>query len=63
MTQPTSFRDVEQLSAYLDNRLPPVDRQRLETRLQADSELRAILADLSAARTLLRKLSFAMGLL
>ena len=56
MTQTPSFRDTEQLSAYLDNQLSPVERQRLEVRLKDDLELRSLLADLSQARAILRQL-------
>ncbi len=38
MNQPT-FRDVEQLSAYLDGQLPPAEAARLETRLKTDPQL------------------------
>jgi hypothetical protein len=54
MTTP-SFRDVEQLSAYLDGRLSPLEETRLETRLQADPTLEALLADLRNARSILRR--------
>ena len=56
MTQAPSFRDAEQLSAYLDNQLSPVDRQRLEARLKDDTELRSLLTDLSQVRAILRNL-------
>lgn len=51
-----SFRDVELLSTYLDGQLDPSDSARLETRLKADPELRAVLDDLRRSRGLLRKL-------
>ena len=54
MTTP-SFRDVEQLSAYLDGRLSPLEETRLETRLQADPTLEALLGDLRHARSILRR--------
>lgn len=55
MTQP-SFRDVEQLSALLDEKLTPADSSRLQTRLESDLELRAIYEQLRQTRTLLRRL-------
>jgi hypothetical protein len=53
MTAPT-FHDVEQLSAYLDGMLSPVEKMRLEIRLQADPALAALLADLRNAHLTLR---------
>ncbi len=55
MKTPT-FRDVELLSAYLDGQLSQADSARLESRLHADPDLRAVLDDLSQSRALLRKL-------
>ncbi|PWH12081.1 MAG: hypothetical protein DDG60_14870 [Anaerolineae bacterium] len=55
MTSP-SFRDVEQLSALLDEQLHPQEAARLQERLNSDPELAAIYRQLSQARTLLRKL-------
>jgi hypothetical protein len=55
MTEPT-FRDVEQLSAYLDGNLPRADSARLEARLAADTELASLYQDLREARSLLRRL-------
>lgn len=49
-------RDLELLSAYLDGELNPSDSARLEARLKTNPELVAVLDDLRAARTLLRKL-------
>ncbi len=54
MTAP-SFRDVEQLSAYLDGQLSQSEKSRMETRLQSDQALAATLADLRQARTILRR--------
>lgn len=54
MTIP-SFRDVEQLSAYLDKQLSQSEMTRLETRLQSDPALAATLADLRQARSILRR--------
>ncbi|GAB4541337.1 MAG: hypothetical protein Fur002_09560 [Anaerolineales bacterium] len=49
-------RDLELLSAYLDGQLPPSETARLESRLAADGQLAAALADVRAARTILRQL-------
>jgi anti-sigma factor RsiW len=49
-------RDIELLSSYLDGQLKPSDSARLESRLSADPNLRAVLDDLRAARGLLRQL-------
>ena len=49
-------RDIELLSAYLDGQLKPSDSTRLETRLKSDPELVAVMDDLRAARSLLRRL-------
>ena len=51
-----NFRDIEQLSAYLDGQLSPSDSTRLESRISADPELASALSDLRAARSILRKL-------
>jgi hypothetical protein len=51
-----NHRDLELLSSYLDGQLKPSDSARLEARLASDSDLRAVLADLRAARGLLRQL-------
>jgi hypothetical protein len=56
MTLTPSFRDLEQLSAYLDGQLKPSEIARLEARLQADPELASILKDLRQARGVLRGL-------
>ena len=55
MTQ-TSFRDVEQLSALLDEKLNPAEAARLQKRIETDPELRAIYNDLRQTRSLLRRL-------
>ena len=55
MSQP-SFRDVEQLNAYLDGELDATRRQRLESRLGSDPELKSILDELREARMVLRRL-------
>ncbi len=49
-------RDLELLSAYLDNALPAKDAPHLELRLQDEPELRAQLAELRGTRRLLREL-------
>jgi hypothetical protein len=51
-----SFRDVEQLSAYLDGQLSQAERSRLESRLGSNPALAAILEDLSRTRAVLRKM-------
>ena len=56
MTQSSSFRDVEKLSAYLDGQLKPSEVARLESRLQSDPELASVLKELRQARNLLRQL-------
>jgi hypothetical protein len=50
------FRDIEQLSSYLDGQLNPSESARLESRLAADTELASAFNDLRAARSILRKL-------
>jgi negative regulator of sigma E activity len=55
MTQ-TSFRDVEQLSALLDEKLDQADVARLQNRLKIEPELRAVYNDLRETRFLLRQL-------
>ena len=51
-----NFRDIEQLSAYLDGQLSPSDSAHLESRISADPELASALSDIRAARGILRKL-------
>src|SRR5512137_245455 len=55
MSQP-SFRDVEQLNAYLDGELDATQSQRLESRLNSAPELKSILEELREARSVLRRL-------
>ena len=55
MTQ-TSFRDVEQLSALLDEKLDPANVARLQNRLKIEPELRAVYNDLRETRFLLNQL-------
>jgi hypothetical protein len=50
-----SFRDVEQLSAYLDGNLSEAETARLETRLRSEPALEAVLEELRQARTVLRR--------
>jgi anti-sigma factor RsiW len=50
------FRDIEQLSLYLDGKLSPSETSRLESRITADPELASAFDDLRAARGILRKL-------
>lgn len=52
---PLSNRDLELLSAYLDNELRPAERDALNARLAHDPELRIALAELRANRFLLRQ--------
>jgi hypothetical protein len=53
MTTP-SFRDIEQLSADLDDQLSPAEKAHLEARLQQDENLLSLLRDLRQARNALR---------
>jgi len=55
MRQNPSFRDVEKLSAYLDQQLSSSDRARLEARLGSEPSLWEILTDMRQARTLMKK--------
>ncbi|MBI3242537.1 MAG: hypothetical protein HYZ49_09630 [Chloroflexi bacterium] len=49
-------RELELLSAYLDNQLAPTERAKLERRLATDSKLRAALDDLQGVKTTLAAL-------
>ena len=51
-----NFRDIENLSAYLDGELSEAESKRLETRLANDPQLASVLSDLRSARGILRKL-------
>lgn len=51
-----NFRDIENLSAYLDGQLNASDAAQVEARLKADPELASAMNDLRAARGILRKL-------
>jgi hypothetical protein len=55
MTQ-TSSRDVENLTAYLDGQLDSTQRQRLESRLGSEPELKTTLDALRESRSVLRRL-------
>lgn len=51
-----NFRDIEQLSSYLDGQLSPSEFKQLESRLTSDPELASVLNEMRAARGLLRKM-------
>ncbi len=51
-----NFHDAELLSTYLDGKLGPSETARVEARIATDAEMRRLLADLRATRTLLRAL-------
>jgi hypothetical protein len=51
-----NFRDIEQLSAYLDGQLTRAEKTRLESRLSSDQDLASALNDLRQVRTVLRKM-------
>jgi hypothetical protein len=53
--KPSSFRDVEQLSAYLDGKLSGAGRTRLESRLRSEPALGFLLEDLRQTRDVLRR--------
>ena len=50
------FRDIEQLSSYLDGQLSASESARVESRLSSDPELASAFNDIRAARSILRKL-------
>lgn len=50
------FREIENLSAYLDEQLDSRESAKLESRLKADPELESALQDLRSARGILRQL-------
>lgn len=50
-----SFRDVEQLSAFLDGQLSQADTTRLETHIKSDPGLEEALANLRQTRAMLRR--------
>jgi hypothetical protein len=51
-----NFREIEQLSSYLDGQLSQSESARLEARISSDPELASAFNDLRAARGILRKL-------
>lgn len=55
MKMQISFRDVENLSAFLDGQLSQAGKTRLESRLKTDLELTAALDELHRARAILRR--------
>jgi anti-sigma factor RsiW len=55
MTTP-SFRDMEQISAYLDGQISRSERTRLENRVKSDPALAAALKELRQTRKLLRSM-------
>ena len=57
MTSQISRRDLENLSAYLDEELTPKAQAQLETRIEDNPELRSALAELRRVRELLRNQS------
>lgn len=56
MTTSPSFRDLENLSVYLDGGLRAAESRRLESRLASDPGLRAALDEIRQTRALLRRL-------
>jgi len=54
MNQQPSFRDIEKVSAYLDNQLSRVDRARLEAKLAVEPRLQEVLLELRQASSLLK---------
>ena len=50
------FREIENLSAYLDGQLDSKESAKLESRLKTDPELESALRDLRSARSILRQL-------
>lgn len=50
------FREIENLSAYLDGQLDSKESAKLESRLKTDPELESALRDLRSARSVLRQL-------
>jgi anti-sigma factor RsiW len=51
-----NFKDIEQLSSYLDGQLNSSDSKRLEERISSSPELASALHDIRSARGILRKL-------
>lgn len=55
MKQKPSFHDVEKLSTYLDSQLSKAACARLESRLESEPQLQAILKELKQARSVIKK--------
>jgi anti-sigma factor RsiW len=51
-----NFRDIENLSAYLDGQLSQTESAKIKLRLDSDAELASVLSDLRSARNILNKL-------
>ena len=51
-----NFRDIEQLSSYLDGQLGPSESARVESRISSDPELASAFNDIRAAQGILRKM-------
>ncbi|HRJ75092.1 MAG TPA: hypothetical protein PLX90_03795 [Anaerolineales bacterium] len=51
-----NFRDIENLSAYLDGQLSESESKRLKARLESDAELDSVLSDIRSARNILKVL-------
>lgn len=56
MTKPTSFHDVELISAYLDGQLSGTEKAQIELRLKNEPELRSLQDQIGASRAILHKL-------
>lgn len=56
MTEPAALRDLERISASLDDELSQAEKARLELNLKQDSRLEGLQTELSQVRGLLRKL-------
>lgn len=51
-----NFRDIENLSAYIDGQLSESESKRLQARLESDAELDSVLSDIRSARNILKTL-------
>lgn len=51
-----NFRDIENLSAYIDGQLSEAESKRLQARLESDAELDSVLSDIRFARNILKTL-------
>lgn len=56
MTEPAALRDLERISAYLDDELSQAEKARLELNLKQDPRLEGFQTELSQVRGLLQKL-------